>query len=83
MEMIHIEKQLIDYFKQKTDTTVDSKTLLLEEKVIDSMGVLELIAFIEATYHVEMTDDDLTIENFKNIDAIIKLILSKNGGELL
>ena len=79
MEIIQIEEQLIDYFKQNADMTVDSKTLLLEEKIIDSMGVIELVAFIEATYGVELTDDDLTVENFKDIDTIVKLISEKKG----
>ena len=79
METTQIERQLIDYFKEKMSTTVDAQTALLDEKVIDSMGVIELITFIEAAYHVEMTDDDLTVENFKDIEAIINLILNKNG----
>jgi acyl carrier protein len=74
-----IEKRLVDYFKEKTDTVVDSDTLLLEEKVIDSMGVIELVAFLEETYKVEFIDDDLTVDNFKTIGSISELILSKNG----
>ena len=74
-----IENRLIDYFKEKVDTVVDSDTLLLEEKVIDSMGVIELVAFLEATYEVEFTDDDLTVDNFKTIGSISELILSKAG----
>jgi len=72
-----IENRLIDYFKEKVDTVVDSDTLLLEEKVIDSMGVIELVAFLEETYKVEFVDDDLTVDNFKTIDSIVKLIISK------
>lgn len=72
-----IENRLIDYFKEKVDTVVDSDTLLLEEKVIDSMGVIELVAFLEETYKVEFIDDDLTVDNFKTIDSIVKLIFSK------
>ena len=72
-----IENRLIDYFKEKVDTVVDSDTLLLEEKVIDSMGVIELVAFLEETYKVEFVDDDLTVDNFKTIDSIVKLIVSK------
>jgi acyl carrier protein len=83
MEMIQIEEQLIDYFKQNADMTVDSKTLLLEEKIIDSMGVIELVAFIEATYGVDLMDDDLTVENFKDIDTIVKLISEKKGTQSL
>lgn len=83
METIQIEKRLIDYFKEMADMTVDSKTLLLEEKIIDSMGVIELVAFIEATYGVELTDDDLTVENFKDIQTIVKLISEKEGSQSL
>ena len=72
-----IENRLIDYFKEKVDTVVDSDTLLLDEKVIDSMGVIELVAFLEETYKVEFMDDDLTVDNFKTIGSISELILSK------
>jgi len=74
-----IENRLVDYFKEKADTVVDSDTLLLEEKVIDSMGVIELVAFLEATYEVEFTDDDLTVDNFKTIGSISNLIVSRTG----
>jgi acyl carrier protein len=74
---VDIENKLIDYFKEKVDTVVDSDTLLLEEKVIDSMGVIELVTFLEATYGVEFTDDDLTVDNFKTIGSISDLIVSK------
>ena len=79
ISIAEIENRLIDYFKEKADAVVDSETLLLEEKVIDSMGVIELVAFLEATYKVEFTDDDLTVDNFKTIGSISELILSKNG----
>ena len=79
METVNVEKQLIGYFKEKSDIAVDSKTLLLEEKIIDSMGVMELIAFIESNFGVEFTDDDLTVDNFKTIDSIISVIMSKAG----
>jgi len=79
ISIAEIKNRLIDYFKEKVDTIVDSDTLLLEDKVIDSMGVIELVAFLEATYGVEFTDDDLTIDNFKTIGSISNLIVSKPG----
>lgn len=77
ISIAEIENRLIDYFKEKVDTVVDSETLLLDEKVIDSMGVIELVAFLEATYKVEFVDDDLTVDNFKTIGSIANLIISK------
>jgi len=78
MEMVNAEKQLIGYFKERGNI-VGSKTPLLEEKIIDSMGVMELIAFIESSFNVEFTDDDLTVENFQTIEAILSVIMSKVG----
>ena len=79
ISIAEIGNRLIGYFKEKVDTVVDSETLLLEEKVIDSMGVIELVAFLEAAYKVEFSDDDLTVDNFKTIGSISELILSKAG----
>lgn len=80
ISIAEIENRLIDYFKEKVDTVVDSGTLLLDEKVIDSMGVIELVAFLEVTYKVEFMDDDLTVDNFKTIGSISNLIISKAEG---
>lgn len=79
ISIAEIENRLIDYFKEKVDTVVDSDTLLLDEKVIDSMGVIELVAFLEETYKVEFMDDDLTVDNFKTIGSISNLLVSKMG----
>jgi acyl carrier protein len=79
ISIAEIENRLIDYFKEKVDTVVDSNTLLLEEKVIDSMGVIELVAFLEETYKVEFMDDDLTVDNFKTIGSISNLIVREKG----
>ena len=76
--MSNPEKMLIEYFKEKAEATVNSQTLLLEEKIIDSMGVVELIAFIEGEFGLELTDDDLTVENFQTIETITALILKRD-----
>jgi acyl carrier protein len=78
MTMSNPEKMLIEYFKEKAEATVNSQTLLLEEKIIDSMGVVELIAFIEGEFGLELTDDDLTVEDFQTIETITALILKRD-----
>ena len=77
MTMNNREKILVEYFREIADAVVTSKTLLLKEKVIDSMGVLELIAFIETSFAIELTDDDLTVNNFQSIEAILALIVRR------
>lgn len=76
--MMNIEQKLREYIRETTSTDVDSNTPLVEKGIIDSMGVMDLIAFIQASFHIEFTDDDLTAENFQNIQTIERLIESRN-----
>jgi len=49
----------------------------LETGIIDSTGVLELVAFIEDHYSVEVDDDELVPENLDSINRLIDFIESK------
>jgi acyl carrier protein len=47
---------------------------LLEAGVIDSMGVLELVSFIEKQYRIAVAEDEMMPENFDSVDAIAAFI---------
>ncbi|QDT29339.1 acyl carrier protein [Gimesia panareensis] len=49
----------------------------LETGIIDSTGVLELVAFIEDQYDVQVDDDELVPENLDSINCLIDFIESK------
>jgi acyl carrier protein len=51
---------------------------LLETGVIDSTGVLELVAFIEETYGIKVEDEEIVPENLDSISNITSYI----GGKL-
>lgn len=50
---------------------------LLESGMLDSMGVLEVVTFIEQEYSIGVSDDDLVPENFQSIDRVAAFIQSK------
>lgn len=50
---------------------------LLEEKAIDSLGVYQLVSFIEETYGVSIGDHELVPENFRSLAAIDRLVTAK------
>jgi acyl carrier protein len=50
---------------------------LLESGLIDSMGVLDVVQFIEQKFSFTVEDDDLTSENFQTIDGIANFIECK------
>jgi acyl carrier protein len=50
---------------------------LIESGIIDSLGIQQLIMFLEKEYKLDIADDDLVPDNFETIDAIDKFISSK------
>jgi acyl carrier protein len=50
---------------------------LLETGVIDSTGVLELVAFIEETYRIKVEDEEIVPENLDSISNISLYISQK------
>jgi acyl carrier protein len=51
--------------------------LLLENEVVDSMGLFHLVGFIEKEFDVVIPDEDLIPEHFGTIRGIAALINSK------
>jgi acyl carrier protein len=52
---------------------------LLADGIIDSLGITELIAFLEEKYAIKVDDDDIDAENFRSIDAIAAFVAKKGS----
>jgi len=61
----------------ESDNGLTNTDSLLEKGVIDSTGVLELIAFIEVTYGIKVKDEELLPENLDTISSIAEYIQRK------
>lgn len=53
---------------------------LIENQVVDSLGLFMLVSFIEEQFGVEVGDEELVPENFGTIGAMSKLIERKQVG---
>ena len=62
----------------ESDSLSDSDSLL-ERGIIDSTGVLELVAFIEETYGFRLADEELIPENLDSITNIVDFISLKQA----
>ena len=63
----------------KPGEIIDDSESLLERGVIDSVGMLNLVEFLERSYSIEIDEDDLMPENFDSLDAIKNYIGEKVG----
>ncbi|MGH7616527.1 MAG: acyl carrier protein [Gemmatimonadaceae bacterium] len=50
---------------------------LLEQGIIDSMGVLDLLNFLEEAFDVRVSDDELTEENLGTLRSIGRFVAAK------
>lgn len=50
---------------------------LLAQGIIDSMGILKLVTFLEERFDIEADDDDLVPENFSTLKAIQSFVERK------
>jgi acyl carrier protein len=77
-----IKQQIIDFITNNflfddAQASLNEKESLLETGVIDSTGVLELIAFIEETYGIKVEDEEIIPENLDTILDITHFIKQK------
>jgi acyl carrier protein len=56
---------------------INNNTLLFEEGIFDSMGLLNLISFLEEKFTVKVEDSELDAANFGSIDAIVSFLEMK------
>ena len=53
---------------------MDEDESFLEAGVVDSLGVVELVSFVEETYNFEVPDDDIVPDNFDSVDNLAAYI---------
>jgi len=50
---------------------------LVQSGLIDSTGILEIVAFLESAFGVQTADEDLAVDNFGSIATIVRFVLAK------
>ncbi|MEG4167524.1 MULTISPECIES: acyl carrier protein [unclassified Microcoleus] len=70
---------LKEFMYDKPEVILDNKSLLIEEEIIDSLGIFVLISFIEEQFNVRINPDEVVLDNFETIDTIKSLLMSKLG----
>ena len=65
-----------NFLYMRPDVILKSDDSLLENGIIDSMGVMELVSFLEEAFGVRVADDDITEDNFGSVSAITRYVMS-------
>jgi acyl carrier protein len=78
----NIKQQIVEFITtnflfDESSNVLGEADSLLETGVIDSTGVLELVAFIEETYGVKIDDEEIVPENLDSIENITLFVTQK------
>lgn len=70
---------IIKNFLFGEDDTLKGNTSFLEEGIIDSTGILELVMFLEETYSFKIEDSQIVPDNFETLENITRFLEEKVG----
>lgn len=59
------------------DMVLDDDDRLLERGVVDSMGIVELLTFIEDQFGVKAADDEISEANLGTVRSIVRFVAAK------
>jgi acyl carrier protein len=68
-----------NFLYERESTRLRAEDSLLETGVIDSTGVLELVAHLEAEYGIHVLDDELVPENLDSIRSLVAFVGRKRA----
>lgn len=55
---------------------------LIDSGIIDSLGIMALLDFLEGQYSIQIDGDDLLPENFESVMTISLLVAQKTGNTI-
>ena len=79
-----IETQIKDYIAKNLLFSDDGygypdDASFLEEGIVDSQGVMELVMYVEDTFGITVDDEDITPDNFDSVSLLTEYIRRKQG----
>jgi acyl carrier protein len=63
-----------EYFIKDSGVIIKDDTSFLDEGILDSTGVMELVAFIETDFKIRVEDEEIIPDNFDSIDKLVAFI---------
>jgi len=68
---------IIENFLFGNDDGLNDEASFLEEGIIDSTGILELVSFLEEEFGITVEDEDLVPENLDSINNVTSYLQQK------
>lgn len=82
MELGEVKNKIKGYILENflyggSDDALEDNDSFLEKGIIDSTGILELVAFVEGTFLVKIADQELIPENLDSVNNLGRFVINK------
>ena len=74
-----IKAYLIEHFPSARDHALGDDDHLLANGVLDSLGVLDLVGYLEQEFGIAVADDDLLPEHFETLRRLTAFVEDKQA----
>lgn len=72
-----IRNFLLKHFPTARTRAVSDDESLIGNGIVDSLGILEVVAFLEQEFQVTVTDEELLPDNFQSIKSLAAYVQRK------
>lgn len=81
--MSSVQSALLDFIQRELAIgrrqPIEAEDDLFTSGILDSLGVLQMVLFIEEQFGVKVPDEDVVFENFQSVAAIDAYLSRKKG----
>jgi len=82
--VVDVEKEIRDFIVENflfgnREKLPDDDISFIQQGLIDSTGILEVISFIEEKFRIRVEDDELLPENLDSVRCLADFIVRKRG----
>ena len=74
-----IREFIVDTFLFGEDGGLREDSSFLEEGIVDSTGIMQLVSFLQDQYQITIEDEELIPDNLDSIRKVIAFIETKRG----
>jgi len=74
-----IQAFVLEKFPLARNAGIGKDTPLLEKGILDSLGILDVVGFLETEFSIVVNDEELVPENFQSLGTLSAFVLKKNG----
>ncbi|MCC6607390.1 MAG: acyl carrier protein [Anaerolineae bacterium] len=79
---MNVSAVLKDYIRKElmngANGDLDESENLLAAGIIDSLGILRLVSFVEEKFGIEVPDEDVTIDNFQSVKSMTDYVAAQS-----